>query len=68
VFEAYSRYYDAVAGFQCLAGDIRTVQLGCTFDAVLSLFHVVSYQIGNADVQAVDVSTSWPTVRSGPWA
>ena len=40
-------------GFQCLAGDIRTVQLGRTFDAVLSLFHVVSYQVGNADVQAV---------------
>ncbi len=40
-------------GFRCLPGDIRTVQLGRTFDAVLSLFHVVSYQVGNADVQAV---------------
>lgn len=34
-------------------GDIRTVRLGRTFDAVLSLFHVVSYQTTNADVQAV---------------
>lgn len=34
-------------------GDIRTVQLGRTYDAVLSLFHVVSYQTSNADVQAV---------------
>ncbi|NCC34005.1 MAG: class I SAM-dependent methyltransferase, partial [Chloroflexia bacterium] len=40
-------------GFSCQQGDICTVQLGCTFDAVLSLFHVVSYQTTNAAVQAV---------------
>ena len=40
------------AGFTCQQGDICTVQLGRTFDAVLSLFHVVSYQIGNV-VQAL---------------
>ena len=34
-------------------GDIRTVRLGRTFDAVLSLFHVMSYQTTNADVEAV---------------
>lgn len=42
-----------VDGFQCQVGDIATVQLGRTFDAVLSLFHVISYQISNKSVQAV---------------
>jgi len=40
-------------GFRCRQGDICTVQLGRTFDAVLSLFHVVSYQVSNPQVQAV---------------
>ena len=33
-------------------GDVRTVRLGRTFDVVLSLFHVVSYQTTNADLHA----------------
>lgn len=41
------------AGFTCEQGDICTVQVGRKFDAVLSLFHVVSYQTSNADVVAV---------------
>jgi SAM-dependent methyltransferase len=41
------------SGFSCQQGDICTVQLGRTFDAVLSLFHVVSYQTTNAAVQSV---------------
>lgn len=40
-------------GFRCQPGDIRTIQLGQHFDAVLALFHVVSYQISNEDVLAV---------------
>lgn len=32
--------------------DIRTVRLNQTFDAVVSLFHVVSYQTRNEDLQA----------------
>lgn len=40
-------------GFTCQQGDICTVQLERTFDAVLSLFHVISYQTGNADLTAV---------------
>ena len=40
-------------GFICQEDDIRSVNLERTFDAVLALFHVVSYQITNADVQAV---------------
>jgi SAM-dependent methyltransferase len=42
-----------VDGFTCQQGDICTIQLDRKFDAVLSLFHVVSYQISNSDVQAV---------------
>ncbi|MBM4043581.1 MAG: class I SAM-dependent methyltransferase [Planctomycetes bacterium] len=33
-------------------GDIRTVRIGRRFDAVISLFHVVSYQITNEDILA----------------
>jgi len=40
-------------GFTCEQGDICTVQLGSTFDAVLSLFHVISYQTTNVDVLSV---------------
>jgi SAM-dependent methyltransferase len=40
-------------GFACQQGDICTVQLGRTFDAVLALFHVISYQTSNDDVKAV---------------
>mgnify|MGYP006290545621 CR=1 FL=1 len=36
-----------------MQGDICTVQLGRSFDAVLSLFHVISYQITNQSVSAV---------------
>lgn len=42
-----------LSGFTCQQGDIRTAKLGRTFDAVLSLFHVVSYQTTNESVQAV---------------
>jgi len=33
-------------------GDIRTVRLNRTFDVVISLFHVMSYQTGNDDLQS----------------
>jgi SAM-dependent methyltransferase len=33
-------------------GDIRTVRLGQKFDAIISLFHVFSYQTTNHDLQA----------------
>lgn len=36
-----------------LPGDIRDVRLNQTFDVVVSLFHVMSYQISNEDLQAV---------------
>jgi len=33
-------------------GDVRTVRTGETYDAVISLFHVMSYQATNADLEA----------------
>ena len=33
-------------------GDIRTIRLNQQFDAVISLFHVISYQTTNEDLQA----------------
>jgi SAM-dependent methyltransferase len=33
-------------------GDVRNVRTGKTYDAVLSLFHVMSYQTTNADLEA----------------
>jgi len=44
---------EIVDGFNCYQGDICTVQMGRTFDAVLSLFHVISYQVSNGAVRAV---------------
>ncbi len=37
---------------QFLPGDVRTVRIPQTFDVVVSLFHVVSYQITNQDLWA----------------
>ncbi len=34
-------------------GDARTIRLDQTFDVVISLFHVMSYQVNNNDIQAV---------------
>jgi SAM-dependent methyltransferase len=33
-------------------GDVRTVRTGSAWDAVISLFHVMSYQTSNADLEA----------------
>jgi SAM-dependent methyltransferase len=38
--------------FQCSVGDIRSVCLGRQFDAVVALFHVISYQIEQSDFTA----------------
>ena len=47
------RHAIVTKGFRCQQGDICTVQLGRTFDAVLSLFHVISYQVSNEALRAV---------------
>lgn len=36
-----------------LTGDIRTLKLNTSFDAVISLFHVISYQVTNKDLHEV---------------
>jgi SAM-dependent methyltransferase len=36
--------------FDCVQGDVRTANIGRTFDVVLALFHVVSYQTSNDDL------------------
>jgi SAM-dependent methyltransferase len=45
-------------GFTCEQGDICKLDLGRTFDAVLSLFHVISYQTSNESVMAVIASAA----------
>jgi SAM-dependent methyltransferase len=37
-------------GFTCQRGDIRCARLERRFDAVISLFHVISYQVSNEDL------------------
>jgi SAM-dependent methyltransferase len=49
---------DQSDGFTCQHGDICNVQLGRTFAAVLSLFHVISYQTSNESLNAVFSSAS----------
>lgn len=46
---------DAAAGngeLEYFQGDVRTVRLDKTFDVVISLFHVMSYQVSNDDLLA----------------
>ena len=38
--------------FKCEVGDLRVVRVGRTFDAVISLFHVISYQVTDDDLRA----------------
>jgi SAM-dependent methyltransferase len=43
---------DKQGSFTCDVGDLRVIRLGRTFDAVVSLFHVISYQTTNEDLAA----------------
>ena len=52
-------------GFECVAGDIRSAVLGRVFDAVVSLFHVVSYQTTNADLEQTFATASRHLVPRG---
>lgn len=56
VRQAEARAKDLPAGLgsrvRFSVGDVRTARLGGTFDAVLSLFHVMSYQTTDADLRA----------------
>ena len=55
---------NTAAPLQFRSGDARSVRLGRQFDAVISLFHVVSYQTTDDDVVAV-FSTAAEHVRPG---
>ena len=44
---------ETAPGFTCQQGDIGSTSMGRTYDAVLSLFHVMSYQVSNAQLQSV---------------
>lgn len=44
---------DSSVSLNFTRGDIRSVRLDKFFDVVLSLFHVVSYQVSNEDLQSV---------------
>jgi len=43
---------DVASRLSYAPGDARSVRVGESFDAVISLFHVMSYQTSNADLQA----------------
>ena len=45
-------------------GDARSVRAGSMFDGVLSLFHVLSYQVADADVEAM-LATAAAHLRPG---
>lgn len=45
-------------------GDIRTIRLGKQFDTVVSLFHVMSYQISNDDLQKA-LTTAYGHLNAG---
>ena len=43
---------DDIGSFHCEVGDICTTQIGRTFDAVIALFHVISYQATDQELRA----------------
>jgi SAM-dependent methyltransferase len=45
-------------------GDLRSADTGQTYDAIISLFHVMSYQTSNADLAAA-VATAAAHLRTG---
>jgi SAM-dependent methyltransferase len=44
---------EIIKGFSIIQGDIGKIYMGVKYDAVLSLFHVISYQVSNAQIEAV---------------
>ncbi len=51
--------------FSCEIGDIRTFEANAKFDAVISLFHVVSYQTSNDDLFKVFANAAHHLKRNG---
>lgn len=46
-------------------GDVRTVRTGQTYDVVISLFHVMSYQIANSDLIATYETAAAHLLKGG---
>ncbi len=44
---------EKIKNFECMQGDIREIKLREKFDCVISLFHVISYQITNENLLSV---------------
>lgn len=55
---------DLAAQLKFLTGDIRKLKLRTAFDVVVSLFHVISYQVTNADLHEV-VETAYSHLQRG---
>lgn len=51
--------------FTAIHGDARTLRLPQTFDAVISLFHVASYQTSNEDILAMFATASVHLEQNG---
>lgn len=51
VKQAASRSIPTSGNLVFLTGDLRTARFGKTYDVVLALFHVMSYQVSNTDLQ-----------------
>jgi SAM-dependent methyltransferase len=51
-------HQDGSGSFDCINGDIRRLALNRSYDAVIALFHVVSYQTTNDDVQSLFASAA----------
>ena len=51
--------------FTCECGDIRTFNSGRTYDAVISLFHVVSYITTNEDLKCLFANVACQLNRNG---
>lgn len=49
---------ETTPGFTCQQGDIAQITLGRKYDAVLALFHVISYQTCNDQLKAVLLNAS----------
>ena len=54
-----------VTGFTCQQGNITTVKMNKTYDVVLSLFHVMSYQITNKQLKDVFLNAANHLNKSG---
>ena len=51
--------------FNCTVGDARSIDFGRMFGAVIALFHVVSYQASDADLQAIFAAAARHLVPGG---